>query len=49
MTPQDVPGPLGLEWVAPWLRALADAATPQAPRAAAEGDDHRSGDVTRAA
>ena len=39
MTPRDIPGPLALEWLEPWFTALRDAGTPQAPRAAAAGDD----------
>jgi hypothetical protein len=39
MTPRDIPGSLGLEWLEPWFAALRDAGTPQAPRAAAQGED----------
>ena len=36
MTPYDVPGPLGLEWLTPWLQALVDADAPQDQRVAGE-------------
>jgi hypothetical protein len=39
MTPQDVPGPLGLDWIERRLRALAEASTPQVPRAAGEVEE----------
>ena len=36
MTPQDVPGPLGFEWLSAWLQALVDADAPQDKRVAGE-------------